>query len=212
MRRVMRQPGSSRSRRKAVRPLRASSEVLATTMKCLASPAPVMNHLRPVHHPGVAAARGGGEHHRRVGAAARMRLGHGERGAHRSVDDGLQPALLLRRRAHLVQQDHVAVVGRGAVRAHRAEERVVELLVARGHADDAAVPGRRAPSASAAPTGLPPSPWRAAARAAPAGCSRARRRSPASCRRAGRGGARSRGSGGGNPRSGRAGRSPRRGS
>ena len=47
MRRTMRQPGWSRSKRKAVRPLLASSEVLATTMKCLASPAPVMNHLRP---------------------------------------------------------------------------------------------------------------------------------------------------------------------
>ena len=38
--------------------------------------------------------------------------------------------------ADLVQHRHVAVVGRGAVEHHRAEERVVHLLVARGHADD----------------------------------------------------------------------------
>ena len=48
MRRRIRQPGWSLWNRKAVRPFRASSEVRAIRMKCAASPAPVMNHLRPV--------------------------------------------------------------------------------------------------------------------------------------------------------------------
>ena len=47
MRRTIRQPGSSLWNRKAVNPLRGSSEVLATRMKCAAPSAPVMNHLRP---------------------------------------------------------------------------------------------------------------------------------------------------------------------
>ena len=48
MRRSMRQPGSSASKRNAVSPLRASSDVLAMRIKCRAPSAPVMNHLRPL--------------------------------------------------------------------------------------------------------------------------------------------------------------------
>ena len=46
--RTMRQPGWSAWKRNAESPRRASSEVRATTMKCFASRAPVMNHLHPV--------------------------------------------------------------------------------------------------------------------------------------------------------------------
>ena len=46
--RTMRHPGWSAWKRNAERPRRASSEVRATTMKCFASRAPVMNHFRPV--------------------------------------------------------------------------------------------------------------------------------------------------------------------
>ena len=48
MRRRIRQPGWSLWNRKAVSPLRGSSEVRAIRMKCSASSAPVMYHLRPV--------------------------------------------------------------------------------------------------------------------------------------------------------------------
>ena len=43
----IRHPGWSAWKRNAERPRRVSSDVRAMTMKCFASPAPVMNHLRP---------------------------------------------------------------------------------------------------------------------------------------------------------------------
>ena len=52
------------------------------------------------------------------------------------VDDGLQPARLLRLRRHLLEQQHVAVIGRRRIEHHRPEDRMGHLLVARGHADD----------------------------------------------------------------------------
>ena len=48
MRRKISQPGWSRWNWNAVSPFRGSSEVLAIRVKCAASAAPVMYHLRPV--------------------------------------------------------------------------------------------------------------------------------------------------------------------
>ena len=136
MRRTMRQPGWSRSNRNAVSPLRLSSEVFASSRKCCATPAPVMNHLRPrINHlspfrSAVVSIMPGSEPAPGAGSVITM----DERTL--SVDDGLQPALLLLLGADLVEHHHVAVIGRGAVEGDRAEDRVIHLLVACGHADD----------------------------------------------------------------------------
>ena len=135
MRRTISQPGWSLSNRKAVRPLRASSEVRAIRMKCCASPGAGDVPFAAVDHPAVALALRHRLHHRRVRPAARMRLGHREGAADLAVDDRLKPALLLRCGPDLVQHHHVAVVGCGRVEADRPEDRPVHLLVAGGHAD-----------------------------------------------------------------------------
>ena len=49
---------------------------------------------------------------------------------------GCSQRVFCRSRADLVEHRHVAVVGRRAVEHDRPEDRVVHLLVARGHADD----------------------------------------------------------------------------
>ena len=100
--------------------------------------------LAATDQPAVAPGLGIGLHGRGVGAGPRRRLGHGERRPDRAVDDGLQPAGLLRFGADLFQQDHVAVVRRGTVEDDRAEDRVAHLLVAARHAGNvqaAAAPG-----------------------------------------------------------------------
>ena len=121
-----------------------------------------------------------------IGAAAGRGLGHGEGGAHLAVDDRLQPPVLLRRRADLREHIHVAVVGRRAVERDRPEDRAVQLPRTAPPGRRSAAPCRRAPSASAAPTG--PRPWPSPARRAArrGGCSRARRNSPGRLRAAAR--------------------------
>ena len=103
MRRMMRQPGWSAWNRKAVRPLRSSSPVRAMRMKCFADLGAGDVVLAAVDAPAVADALGPRIGHGRVAAAA-IGLGHGEGALHRAVDDGLQPALLLRLGPHHVQQ------------------------------------------------------------------------------------------------------------
>ena len=94
--------------------------------------------LVTVDSPALAVTLGAGAHHpRRVGAAARMRFGHDKRRAHRAARDGRQPATFLLRVRGLLQQHHVAVVGRRRVEAHRAENRTRHLLVAGRHGDRA---------------------------------------------------------------------------
>ena len=87
--------------------------------------------LATVHDPSVAAPLRARANHRRIGAAAGMRLGHRERAAHAPVDDRREPALLLLRRRHFREHGHVAVVRCRAVEAHGTEDRRVHLLVAR---------------------------------------------------------------------------------
>ena len=174
----MRQPGWSRWKRNAVSPRRASSEVRASRMKCSATPAPGDEPLVAVDHPGVAFLLRARADHVGIGAAAGRGLGHGEGGAHLAVDDGPQPFVLLRRRAHQREQIHVAVVGRGAVERERPEDRTIRFLVHRGPADDrqrhAAVRLRRLRR----PQALGPGLGLHAAQARRGGCSRARRNSP----------------------------------
>ena len=62
-----------------------------------------------------------------------MRLGHGEAGADRALDQRAQVPLLLRLGRHDVQQVHVALVGRGAVERDRAEQAAPRLLEDDGH-------------------------------------------------------------------------------
>src|SRR5438045_8063314 len=50
--------------------------------------------LVAVDHPAVAFPLRAGADHAGIGAAAGRRLGHGERGAYRALDDRLEPALL----------------------------------------------------------------------------------------------------------------------
>src|SRR5205814_2339356 len=71
-----------------------------------------------------------------IGPAAGRWLGHGEGRTHLAFNDGPQPALLLPLAADQREQVHVAVVGRRAVEAHGAEDRVVRLLVHRGPGND----------------------------------------------------------------------------
>ena len=104
-----------------------------------------------------------------IGAAAGLRLGHGESRAHLAVDDGPEPFVLLRRRAGLGEQVHVAVVGRHAVDRERPEDRTRGLLVDRRPGDDRQPHAADIPSAIAAPTGPPPWPSRAPGRAASCG-------------------------------------------
>ena len=155
---------------------RASSEVRAIRMKCSATPAPVMNHLWPwITHPSpffsarVSIMAG-------IGAAAGRRLGHDEGRAHRARRrSGCSQRSFCAGVPILLEQVHVAVVGRRAVERHRAEDRAVRLLVHRRPADDrqchAAVLLRR----SAAPTAPRPWPWPAPRAARRGGCSRDRR-------------------------------------
>ncbi len=105
-------------------------------MKCAASAAPVMNHLRPrmIHLPPLLLGRGAD--HGRIGAAARRRLGHGEGGFDLALDDRPQPPFLLRRRADTRQQTHVAVVRRRAIDRQRPKQRARRFLVDRRPGDD----------------------------------------------------------------------------
>ena len=167
-------------------PRRASSEVRATRMKCSATPAPVMNHLWPWIT------------QLSPFFSARVRIMPGSEpppgaGSVMAKDErtlpstiGLQPFVLLRRRAGQREQVHVAVVGRRAIERERPEDRAVRLLVHRRPADDrqrhAAVLLRRLrrPQARGPGLGL----HRRAARRG--GCSRARRSSPRRLRAAAR--------------------------
>ena len=79
----------------------------------------------------VVALLGARQHHGRVGAGPGMRLGHDEGRAHFAVDDRPEPLLLLRRRADLGEQVHVAVVRRHAMDAERTEDRTRRLFVDR---------------------------------------------------------------------------------
>ena len=115
----------------------------ARVVRCLRDQDEVPRHARAgdkpfaaFDAPGVPAPRGRGEDHRRIGAAAGMRLGHRECRAHAAIDDRLQPAFLLRVAGDFLQHHHVAVVRGGAIANHRAEEGVVQLLVASGHGGD----------------------------------------------------------------------------
>jgi hypothetical protein len=74
--------------------------------------------------------------HARIGAAARRWLGHGEGGFHLALDHRPQPPFLLRRRAGVREQIHVAVVGRRAVDRERAEHRARRFFVDRRPSDD----------------------------------------------------------------------------
>ena len=86
-------------------------------------------------HPFAVFLLGGGADHARIGAAARRRLGHGERGFHLALDHRPQPPLLLRRRADAREQQHIAVVGRRAVDRERAEHGARRFLVDRRPGD-----------------------------------------------------------------------------
>ena len=90
----------------------------------LDDPGAVLQGRRRLHHAGG------------VGPGAGMGLGHDDGGPDLAVDDGLQPAVLLFLGRHTVEDDHVAVVGRGGVEQHGAEDGPVHFLVAGGHADD----------------------------------------------------------------------------
>ena len=117
----MRQPGWSRSNRNAVRPLRGSSQVFAIRMKCCATPAPVMNHLRPrTTHLSPRALRARA-HHRRIGAAARD-AARSSRTSERTRPStiGASQRCFCSGVADLREHGHVAVVGRRAVEARRA--------------------------------------------------------------------------------------------
>ena len=92
--------------------------------------------LAAVDFPCVAVLLGIGLDHARIGAAAGRGLGHGEGRADLALDDRLQPLLLLRRRAELLQHVHVAVVGRHAVERERPEQRARRLLVHHRPGDD----------------------------------------------------------------------------
>jgi hypothetical protein len=133
MRRRMRQPGcrGGTGRRSALARVvggaRDEDEVLA-------SPAPVMNHLRPVMR------------QRSPTRSARCRSSPGRsrrhrarswrrRSAPRPAHDGPASAPSAPRCRDAGEHHHVAVVGRGGVEHHRAEDRAVHLLVAGGHAD-----------------------------------------------------------------------------
>ena len=80
--------------------------------------------LAAVDHPLVADAACRGREHVGVGARAAIGLGHQERRADLARGQRLEEALLLFVRGDLVQQVHVALVGRHAVHGHRAEQRV----------------------------------------------------------------------------------------
>ena len=135
IRRAILHPGWSAWNRKALRPRLFVSEVRAMRMKCLAFAAPVMNHLRPctTHLSPRCSARVSIIPGSRPGT--RLRLCHGKRGLHPAIDNGLQPALLLRLRQYFFQRQHGAVIRGSAVETDRAEDRAVHLLIAHGHAD-----------------------------------------------------------------------------
>ncbi len=86
-------------------------------------------------HPFAVLLFGGGADHARIGAAARRRLGHGERRFHLALDHRPQPPLLLRRRADTREQQHLAVVGRRAVDRERAKHGARSFLVDRRPGD-----------------------------------------------------------------------------
>ena len=132
IRRTIRQPGRSRSNRKAVRCRRVSAgsgSVRAITMKCCAMAAPEMNHFRPVivQAPPRRSARvriipG-------IGTAAGRRLGHRKGRVDRAGNDRQEPARLLVLARDRGEEAHVAVVRRRAVEDGWPEDRSVRRLV-----------------------------------------------------------------------------------
>ena len=158
-------------------PWRGSSEVRATRMKCVASAAPVMNHLRPVTTIGCrrASRRGsaiidGSEPPPGCGSV----MAKAERTSPSTI--GCQPALLLLRRADRLEHHHVAVVGRRRVEHDGPEDRAVHRLVADRHARPVEPRPAASRASAAGTTGPPPAPWRARPREGRGGCSRAGRR------------------------------------
>ena len=176
MRRTIRQPGRSRSNRKAVRCRRVSAgfgSVRAITMKCCAIAAPEMNHLRPVmvQAPPRRSARV------RIIPGSEPPPGAGSVIAKDELtaagNDRQEPARLLVLARDRGEKAHVAVVRRRAVEDGGPEDRAVRRLVEGRLGNHRKAESAKTDRHLRRPQAGAPSPSRAAGRAAQAGCSRA---------------------------------------